>query len=154
MTTYAGLLLLTVTLAQVQKQLVGERLFPAISKHQPELAGKIAGMMLEMDNSELLILLDSEPQWTKQCGCSSKPSRAYDIHCRTFGATDDGWHPGESEVSTCDGFGTIRYPRRLSFVSHACECQQDTSKYLGKRVAKAITRKGHATRNKQEVMSK
>ena len=32
-----------VTLAQVQKQLVGERLFPAISKHQPELAGKIAG---------------------------------------------------------------------------------------------------------------
>ncbi|CAK9063602.1 unnamed protein product [Durusdinium trenchii] len=46
----------------VQKQMIGERLFPAISKHQPELAGKITGMMLEMDNSELLILLDSEHQ--------------------------------------------------------------------------------------------
>ena len=54
-------------------------------------------------------------------------------------------------VDLCDGFGTIRYPRRLSFVRG---CQQDTSKYIGKRVAKAITHKGHATRNKQKVMSR
>merc|ERR1719310_2082002 len=46
----------------VQKQMLGEKLFPAIAKIQPELAGKITGMMLEMDNSELLILLESEPQ--------------------------------------------------------------------------------------------
>lgn len=46
----------------VQKQMIGEKLFPAISKIQPELAGKITGMMLEMDNSELLILLESEQQ--------------------------------------------------------------------------------------------
>merc|ERR1719462_28252 len=46
----------------VQKQMLGEKLFPAISKLQPELAGKITGMMLEMDNSELLILLESEQQ--------------------------------------------------------------------------------------------
>merc|ERR1711948_144208 len=46
----------------VQKQMIGEKLFPAISRFQPELAGKITGMMLEMDNSELLILLESEQQ--------------------------------------------------------------------------------------------
>merc|ERR1719379_3365961 len=47
---------------QVQKQMIGEKLFPAISKFQPELAGKVTGMMLEMDNSELLMILESEGQ--------------------------------------------------------------------------------------------
>lgn len=46
----------------MQKQMLGEKLFPLISRQQPELAGKITGMMLEMDNSELLILLESEQQ--------------------------------------------------------------------------------------------
>jgi len=46
----------------VQKQMLGEKLFPAIQRFQPEFAGKITGMMLEMDNSELLILLESEQQ--------------------------------------------------------------------------------------------
>jgi len=46
----------------VQKQMIGEKLFPLIARISPELAGKITGMMLEMDNSELLILLESEQQ--------------------------------------------------------------------------------------------
>merc|ERR1740123_2218411 len=48
--------------AGVQKQMLGEKLFPAVSRYQPELAGKITGMMLEMDNSELLMLLESDLQ--------------------------------------------------------------------------------------------
>ncbi|KAJ7540567.1 hypothetical protein O6H91_10G022100 [Diphasiastrum complanatum] len=44
---------------QQQKQMLGERLFPLVQSHQYELAGKITGMLLEMDNSELLLLLES-----------------------------------------------------------------------------------------------
>jgi polyadenylate-binding protein len=39
-----------------QKQLLGEALFPKIAHIQPKLAGKITGMLLEMDNSELIQL--------------------------------------------------------------------------------------------------
>ena len=39
-----------------QKQLLGEALFPKIHALQPKLAGKITGMLLEMDNSELFQL--------------------------------------------------------------------------------------------------
>ena len=45
--------------SEQQKQLLGEALFPQVAVHQPDLAGKITGMLLEMDNSELLHLLES-----------------------------------------------------------------------------------------------
>ncbi|PON56145.1 Splicing factor-like protein [Parasponia andersonii] len=44
---------------QNQKRILGERLFPFVNKLQPDLASKITGMLLDLDNSELLLLLES-----------------------------------------------------------------------------------------------
>ena len=49
-----------------QKTMIGERLFPLVAKLQPELAGKITGMLLEMDNGELLLLLESNEALTEK----------------------------------------------------------------------------------------
>lgn len=43
---------------QEQKQMLGERLFPLIARMYSDLAGKITGMLLEIDNSELLHMLE------------------------------------------------------------------------------------------------
>ncbi|KAJ1061169.1 hypothetical protein K5549_012192 [Capra hircus] len=43
---------------QEQKQMLDERLFPLIQTMHSNLAGKITGMLLEIDNSELLHMVD------------------------------------------------------------------------------------------------
>jgi len=43
---------------QEQKQMLGERLYPMVRDYSPSLCGKITGMLLEMDNSDLLHMLD------------------------------------------------------------------------------------------------
>ena len=53
---------------QEQKQMLGERLFPLISHMFPDLAGKITGMLLEIDNSELLHMLESQESLEAKVG--------------------------------------------------------------------------------------
>merc|ERR1712117_678981 len=45
---------------QEQKQMLGVRLFPLIQRMFPDLAGKITGMLLEIDNAELVHMLEDQ----------------------------------------------------------------------------------------------
>ena len=48
-----------------QKQMLGQRLFPLIQGLYPDLAGKITDMLLEMDNSELVNMLEHQESLKK-----------------------------------------------------------------------------------------
>ncbi|XP_064331720.1 polyadenylate-binding protein 1-like isoform X3 [Camelus dromedarius] len=53
-----------------QKQMIGERLYPLIYNIHAPLAGKITGMLLEIDNSELLLMLESPESLNAKVGWS------------------------------------------------------------------------------------
>ncbi|KAA0192059.1 hypothetical protein HAZT_HAZT011621 [Hyalella azteca] len=50
--------MLATAVPQEQKQMLGERLYPLVQDFHPGLCGKITGMLLEMDNSDLLHMLE------------------------------------------------------------------------------------------------
>uniref|UniRef100_A0A0A9YKB8 Polyadenylate-binding protein n=1 Tax=Lygus hesperus TaxID=30085 RepID=A0A0A9YKB8_LYGHE len=51
--------LLTTLTPEQQKNVLGERLYNYIVRSHPSVAAKITGMLLEMDNAEILNMLDS-----------------------------------------------------------------------------------------------
>lgn len=48
------------TAPQEQKQLIGEKLFRVVEKMYPDIAGKITGMLLEIDNTELIHMIENK----------------------------------------------------------------------------------------------
>jgi len=52
--------MLAVAMPPEQKQMLGERLYPLVRDYSPTLCGKITGMLLEMDNSDLLSMLEDK----------------------------------------------------------------------------------------------
>ncbi|KAM7192491.1 polyadenylate-binding protein [Naviculisporaceae sp. PSN 640] len=69
-----------------QKQVIGEHLFPKIQAIQPDLAGKITGMLLEMDNNELINLFEDDAALNAKV---SEAMAVYDEYLKT--------HQGEVE---------------------------------------------------------
>ncbi|TFY72660.1 hypothetical protein EVG20_g332 [Dentipellis fragilis] len=65
-----------------QKQMLGEVIYMRIAPAQPELAGKITGMLLEMDNQELMSLLETPD------AMASKVSEALNV-LQEFAAKDE-----------------------------------------------------------------
>jgi len=51
-----------------QKQTLGDHLYPMVHSSQPELASKITGMLLEMENSDILHLLESQEALSAKIG--------------------------------------------------------------------------------------
>jgi polyadenylate-binding protein len=51
-----------------QKQTLGDHLYPMVHSNQPELASKITGMLLEMENSDILHLLESQEALSAKIG--------------------------------------------------------------------------------------
>ncbi|KAF2674379.1 polyadenylate binding protein [Microthyrium microscopicum] len=78
---------------QQQKQMLGEALYPKIHDTQPELAGKITGMLLEMDNTELINLLSSPDALNQKV---QEAVSVYDDYMKNKG-------DGEENKATADG---------------------------------------------------
>ncbi|GMH09882.1 hypothetical protein Nepgr_011723 [Nepenthes gracilis] len=82
---------------QQQKQILGKHLYPLVHKHRPDLVAKITGMLLEMDNSKLLLLLELP----KSLAAKVKEAVQVLQILKTKNPNQDGTHPSHltSEVA-------------------------------------------------------
>lgn len=80
---------------QQQKQMLGEALYPRVHAQNPELAGKITGMLLEMDNAELLNLIEDEGALRNKV---QEAISVYDDYIKSKGKDDEA--PKEDEAKT------------------------------------------------------
>ncbi|XP_043718816.1 polyadenylate-binding protein 3-like isoform X1 [Telopea speciosissima] len=51
-----------------QRMMLGEQLFPLVERVEPDVAGKVTGMLLEMDQTEVLHLIESPDALKKKVG--------------------------------------------------------------------------------------
>lgn len=79
---------------QQQKQILGEALFPKIQVMQPELAGKITGMLLEMENQELVNLIEDESALRAKV---DEALTVYDEYVKNNKGSEDAGEGGEAK---------------------------------------------------------
>jgi len=75
--------MLAVAPPQEQKQMLGERLYPLVRDYNPGLCGKITGMLLEMDNSDLLAMLDDKASLKEKMDEALSVLQAHQAKART-----------------------------------------------------------------------
>lgn len=63
-------------------QMLGEQLYPLVERIEPELTAKVTGMLLEMDQTEVLHLIES-PDALKD-----KVAEAMNVLCKATSKTD------------------------------------------------------------------
>ncbi|KAI3881312.1 hypothetical protein MKX03_005159 [Papaver bracteatum] len=76
--------MLAAAFPQNQKQMLGEYIYPLVFQLQCDLATKLTGMLLEMDNLELLLLiLESPESLATKAGKVLNSSKLQDslVHC-------------------------------------------------------------------------
>jgi len=83
-------------------------LYPKIQRQHPDLAGKITGMLLEMEHMELLALLDDEP------ALRAKVDEALSVYDEYVKARkdDDATGPGSEATVTNDNDKTEAEPTK------------------------------------------